>query len=336
MNQVKYNFMKIQRWMLTIAMALGSTFVAGACALDVPEADPMMEQAVQRTEGSSSHELDQPTGDDFQTLVTCPPRWYLDPLVERLYNIILGRPSDLGGKNFWLDEIERLCGLDVNVREFYRILVKIFFSSAEYAARYAAYPPANRNTLFVQDLYRACFDRELDTGGNSYWLGQIRDGLNRDAVLVSFIKSLEFEDYLNRLFSPFGSPSRRAESSLLTDLYRGVLVRMPDIGGFLYWRGRLRAAQCSGYAAVASEARTVVDFFFNLPEYVNRGRTDAEYVADLYDVFVPGMVDPGGFNFWVGQVPVWGRQGVRDYFFASPEWAARLAKIAAEPCMPQP
>ena len=74
--------------------------------------------------------------------------------------------------------------------------------------------------------------------------------------------------------------------------------------------------------------------FFNSPEYGNRARSDRDFMGDVYNAYMrrgPGG-DTGGFNFWVGQVPSMGRDGVRSQFVPSTEFQARVTAIVNAGC----
>lgn len=251
----------------------------------------------------------------------------LDAVVEHSYAIILGRSSDAGGKSYWLDEIERLRDYGVDPRETYRVLDKTFFAGAEYASR------GRSDAGFIEDLYQAFLNRSSasDPNGLSYWLWQLGSGFVRDAAIVTFAKSAEFNSYMT---AAIGGGNQRAEISMLMDAYRSILARMPDHGGLNYYLGRLRSAQCNGYSAVAGEANGMLYAFFNSGEYFNRGRSNQQYIADLYDAFFARAIDRGGYDYWVSQVPTLGRNGVLGYFFGSSEWSSRISAMAAESCNP--
>ena len=85
------------------------------------------------------------------------------------------------------------------------------------------YQPGDSGTL---RLYRAFFDREPDTGGAIYWIGQTRSGdVTLDGVAYWFGQSTEFA-------SRYGALS---DTDFLNLVYQNLLGRTPDQGGFDYW-----------------------------------------------------------------------------------------------------
>ncbi len=158
-------------------------------------------------------------------------------LVEGYYNTILQRASDATGKAFWTSEADRLCALGANPKQTFFIMLNSFFMGSEYLAR-------NRsNTEFVTDLYSALFGRAPDGAGLSYWVGQLNSGMVRDNVMDYFLFSSEFTSKMN---TAFPGNSARAETYMVFNLYGGLLRRLADTAGYVFWDGQLRTAQCSG------------------------------------------------------------------------------------------
>ncbi len=99
--------------------------------------------------------------------------------VSRFYQVVLGRPADTAGLDFWANSLKNgtKTGADV-ARGF--ILSQEFINQQLDKASY------------VNVLYSAFFNRNADPGGYSYWLGLLNAGIGREAVLNGFISSQEF------------------------------------------------------------------------------------------------------------------------------------------------
>ncbi|MES2322888.1 MAG: DUF4214 domain-containing protein [Pseudomonadota bacterium] len=83
----------------------------------------------------------------------------------------------------------------------------------------------------VYRLYRAAFDRTPDPGGLGFWIKAIEvHGYSMATVAANFTSSAEFK-------SLYGAAPSDAE--VLTALYRNVLHRLPDQGGFNFWMDAL-------------------------------------------------------------------------------------------------
>ncbi len=257
---------------------------------------------------------------------TLPPSPAIANLITRYYQSILGRAPDAGGLAYWQGEIARLQGLGVDIQEAFRVLAGQFFTSPEYLARNPS------NTQYVTDLYRTFFNRAPDSGGLSYWTGQLTAGMPRSVALYSFLFSPEFTAYMQGLLGNTGS---RGEVYAVVDFYRGFLNRLPDSSGFGYWLARFRAAQCQGATAVNAEVEAISSQFATSPEYGSRQRNNSNYVADLYYAFLRRGGELSGFNFWVTQLNTGAqtREQVRRSFLQSPEFQGRVQQIIGAGCI---
>jgi hypothetical protein len=248
-------------------------------------------------------------------------------LVTHYYQSILRRPPDASGKQFWTGEAARVTSLGANVNETWYAMGLQFYASPEYAAF------ARDDAGFVSDLYNTFFARAPDAGGLAFWTGQLASGMPRGVVLASFLFSTEFGSFTHAIF---GDTSVRAEIDTVMDFYRGLLARLPDDAGFAFWVRQFRTAQCEGPSAVAAQADAISASFIGSSEYSQRGRTNAEYVGDLYNTFLRRGGDVDGVSFWIGQLDTHAqtRDQVRRAFIASPEFAARVDAIVAQGCLP--
>ncbi len=121
----------------------------------------------------------------------------------------------------------------------------------------------------------------------------------------------------------------RKEVDTVVDFYRGLLGALPDDGGFNFWLGQFRTAQCQGGAAVNAQVETISSAFANSAQYANRGRTNAQYVGDLYNAFLrrgggPGRACSSGST----RSPAGRRRASRC---ARPSWRARSSRRASPP-----
>jgi Ca2+-binding RTX toxin-like protein len=79
-------------------------------------------------------------------------------------------------------------------------------------------------------LYQAAFDRKPDSAGLGYWLSVLDQGADMSSVAAGFLAS----DEAKAIYG--ASPSA---GTLITNLYKNVLHRAPDQGGYDYWVGLL-------------------------------------------------------------------------------------------------
>ena len=257
----------------------------------------------------------------------------VNAVVTGYYETILGRVPDSGGKTFWVNEAGRVVTLGASVREVFFTLSLTFFTSAEYTVK-----NTDDNT-YVRDLYRTFFIREPDPAGQAFWVSYLTQGVDRNAVLINFLFSPEFNAFMTNLFGP---ANVRPEIDMTMDFFRGILGRLPDDGGFNFWLGQLRAAQCQGPAAVTAKTAELADTFATSGEYGNRelarqaSDRNRMYIGDLYNAFLRRGAEPSGYNFWTGQLnsAAQTRQQVRTAYVNSPEFQNRVSNVAAQTCIP--
>ncbi len=105
--------------------------------------------------------------------------------VERAYNNILGRESDMSGLMDWTTQIDRRAKAPTDV-------VTTFFITQEYVNK------DYNNSDYVEILYLTFMGRPSDQGGKAYWLNKIaNEGWSRDKVLMEgFVPSSEFAGIL--------------------------------------------------------------------------------------------------------------------------------------------
>jgi hypothetical protein len=250
-------------------------------------------------------------------------------LVEHYYSAILRRPSDAGGKAFWMSEADRLCRLGADPKETFVVMANVFFNTPEYLA-------FNRDDNgFVTDLYNTFFSRLPDAGGLSYWLGQLAAGMPRNNVMSSFLFSPEFTTTMN---AAFPGQTARAETYLVLNLYGGLFRRLAESAGYTYWTGQLRVAQCN--ASPATAVRDTIDSassqFVASAEYAAQATSNSQFVVDLYYALLQRGADLAGYNYSVGQLNggFISREQIRQQFLTSPEMTAQSAVIAAQGCWP--
>lgn len=188
---------------------------------------------------------------------------------------------------------------------------------------------ASTDAEFVEMLYRALFNRATDAAGSSFWQSQVAEA-SRDAVLTSFVYSAEFAEFARNVL---GTRTSRAEVSFVASLYRAVLARIPDAGGLAFHGSALRSAQCSG--GVHARLASMASDFFGSAEYAARGRSNAQFVDDLYAGVLRRAPDLEGRRFWISRLDGGlSRDGLLALFMDSAEFLqGQQASIAAEPCL---
>ncbi len=110
--------------------------------------------------------------------------------IERFYNYILQRNSDYEGREFWY---ERLSKGDKTASD----IVKNFFFSKEFLDKNV------NDDEFITIAYRTILNREPDSEGKKYWIGELKKK-SREDILTLFLASDEF-DTLSKEFLKDGN-----------------------------------------------------------------------------------------------------------------------------------
>ena len=226
--------------------------------------------------------------------------------IERFYMNILGRPSDEGGLNAWLDVINTQSASAVALG---------FLNSPEFQNR------GLDDVAFVDILYRTLFDRAGDEGGTSYWLEQLGAGKLRDMVIWGFLRAGEFKT----LSDSFGVTALSAADesaygvkAFTERFYTVVLGRHPDQAGFDGWVSGLSAQTLSG--------GDLAKAFFLSAEYVAQGTSDSNFVDTAYQAFFGRAADAAGNQGWLDVLSAGeSREYVLNGFIGSAEFVALAA-----------
>lgn len=249
-------------------------------------------------------------------------------LIANYYLSILGRAPDAAGRQFWEAQAASLAAQLVDPREALLSMALAFFASPEFRQT-----PLT-DVQYVERLYLTFFDRAADDAGRDFWVGQVQSGLPREAVLLSFLFSPEFDGYLD---ANAAGLAMRPEVGVVLDFYRGALRRLPDPDGLRHWVNRFRAAQCGPFnpgLQVRVAATDLARLFFGSPEYAGLDATHPQYVTDLYNAFMRRGADTPGFNHWTDQLSTGAlsRSAVLDTFVGSAEFAGRVQAVVEAGC----
>lgn len=105
----------------------------------------------------------------------------INDFVERLYNKILGRLSEPGGKAFWTDIFIKRKKNNIDV-------IKDFYHSQEFIARNLT------DEEYIRTLYNSILGRDPDHDGFNFWVNELKNSKSRDWVLACFVNSEEFKE----------------------------------------------------------------------------------------------------------------------------------------------
>ncbi len=171
-----------------------------------------------------------------------------EQFVDQVYQNVLGRPGDVGGRDFWLSLL--------NGNNIDRGALMVEFSeSPEYIQQTATIAPHDEPTGGVFRLYDAYFQRAPDAEGSCFWVRRIVGGAPLDDVSQAFAAAPEFSE-------TYGSLDNRQFVQLV---YRNVLGRQGEASGVDYWTGLLNTGQLN--------RGQVMTGFSESPEYLLRTDT---------------------------------------------------------------
>jgi len=134
--------------------------------------------------------------------------------------------------------------------------------------------------VFVRQQYLDFLDREPDSGGGSAWVNALDDALPRASLIEAFMDSGEFS----------------FKGKFIAQTYLGILGRDAEYAGFRAWLGVLLAG---------ASREQIVQAFLDSGEFrTNFGSnlTNEQFVERMYANVLLRVSDPGGFNFWLGQL----------------------------------
>jgi hypothetical protein len=87
--------------------------------------------------------------------------------------------------------------------------------------------------------------------------------------------------------------------NLVTKYYIDILGRGPDPGGLAFWVSEINRIVSLGID-IKEGFIALGNPFFNSAEYVALGKSDAQYITDLYQTFLNRTPDQPGIDYWLG------------------------------------
>ena len=178
-----------------------------------------------------------------------------EDFVETLYNVMMGRASDAGGKSDWLYKLKNGVTREgvfkgfSDSTEFDNICNSYGIERGSIAVGQAR--DANPGlTTFVSRLYTKALERDYEDAGLNYWCEKInsRKWSINDVSTTGFFNSPEF---MNK---------NTSNDQYVTILYHTFFDREPDQAGYNDWMGRLSRGV---------SRNEVLQGFANSPEFAN-------------------------------------------------------------------
>jgi YD repeat-containing protein len=106
------------------------------------------------------------------------------------------------------------------------------------------------------------------------------------------------------------------EQFFIEKFFEKSVARTPSTAELNYWLDIFRKADATSHSALLLAVAELGKTLFESADYVARGRTNSEYVYDLYKAYlmIPSDPDSTGWSFWTGEVAMNGREQVRRAF----------------------
>lgn len=148
------------------------------------------------------------------------------------------------------------------------------------------------DSLSVDRLYLAYFERVPDQRGRAFWQSQLDSGMPLAAISEQFARSPEFLDSYGSLDG----------GDFVRLVYDNVLDRTPDGGGFDHWTTELAAGRVTRGGLMlafsdSAEFKTSTELI-GLPPAGPDGRS----IERLYLAYFDREPDAGGLGFWRGRL----------------------------------
>lgn len=108
-----------------------------------------------------------------------------DAAAMRLYDGLLNRGADVGGAQYWLEQLDQGASLSD--------VANSFVASTEFQTANSELS----NDAFVELLYTNALDRASDAEGKAYWVGQLDNGAAQSDIVIGIVGSPEAADNVN-------------------------------------------------------------------------------------------------------------------------------------------
>jgi autotransporter-associated beta strand protein len=160
-------------------------------------------------------------------------------------------------------------------------------------------PPCDANVVYVTSLYLDVLNRNPDTTGLNFWVGQLRLGMNRAQLAFLFWNSVEHR------------------GMQVDQFYQRLLNRVADPRGRTYWMSELMRTGNEAFVTVG---------FVTSTEYRNRHASNQAFVQGLFQDLYGRQASARDTGFWVGKLNDGDqtRRSVALFFVSSPEGNTRL------------
>ncbi len=253
---------------------------------------------VYNKDGAHNFKISEMTSEDQAEVWSLLDGWLewtapdpVEAFVTRLYENVLGREADAEGFAVQVQGVKTLGAAQI---------ARNFYVSEEFEAKAATMT----NEEIAKNVYWTMLNRSADTDGLAYWTGCLNNGMSVCALVAGFVESPEFV----ALCSSYGVDPGSADAlrtsleprdrnagvtSFVSRLYTVVLGRTAEVDGL--------NVQCEALMAGMPCYQIAINFFCG-EEYANKGKADAEFVADCYKAMMSREGSVEECDAWVARI----------------------------------
>ena len=183
--------------------------------------------------------------------------------------------------------------------------------------------PNGKRTGQLTKIHNNLDNANKDRGFEYDALGRLVRATGGQGTNVKWVQRYEYDRYGNRnnVYS-FGL------EDYVRNFYQSALNRQPNSTELNSALSDLRSAYAQGQSQFLTAMQNLGQSLFTSTEYVNRNRTDSEFVTDLYHAFLYREYDSQGLAYWVSVTPTNGRPNIILAFEWAPEFYTKVAGIS--------
>ncbi|MCI7351538.1 MAG: leucine-rich repeat protein [Ruminococcus sp.] len=240
------------------------------------------------------------------------PEEKVNSFVERLYENVLGRPSDPSKES----HIDNLNNGETATKVAYDFVFSPEFTELDIS-----------NEERVTIMYNTFLNRDPDPAGLETWTKALDNGCSIGHIFYGFTQSGEFGEICDAYGIEQGTweyVENRDKSAELTAFvsrfYTKALNRTYDVNGLNDHTGT--------YLENHDLYQMAYNFIFS-PEFMEKNLSDEEFVDTMYRTFFDREADPDGKADWLDRMANqgWTREGVLAGFVGSQECANMVARF---------